>query len=511
LFKKILIANRGEIAVRVMRACRELGISTVAVYSEADRRSSHVRYADEAIAIGPTPARQSYLNIDRVVEAARASGAEAVHPGYGFLSENPAFARAVAEAGLTFIGPPPEAMERLGSKTAARDLAIGAGLPVVPGVQGLRDFEDVRRAAERIGFPIMLKAAAGGGGKGMRMVAAPEQLKGAWRDASSEALNAFGDETVFMEKLIEKPRHVEIQILGDHYGSLIHLGERECSLQRRHQKLMEECPSPLADEDLRQRMGETAVRLCRLAGYANAGTAEFLVDGGRKFYFLEVNARLQVEHPVTELVTAIDLVKEQILIAAGARLVIRQEDVAMRGAAIECRISAEDPARGFFPSPGLITALRMPEGPGIRNDSGVYEGWHVPLDYDPLMAKLIVWGRDRGEAIGRLRRALEEYEVGGLETTIPFFRHVLTDPDFLAGRLDTGLVNRILSAGGLTGRAARGMTGEAQTAGMLAAALEASLGPRVRGVNGLGPASGWKRAGREAQLHKWPLGSRRGC
>ncbi len=511
LFKKILVANRGEIAVRVMRACREMGIGTVAVYSEADRRSLHVRYADEAVAIGPAASRESYLNIARVVDAARSIGADAVHPGYGFLSENPAFARAVADARLTFIGPPPEAMERLGSKTGARDLAVGAGLPVVPGAQDLRSFEDVQEAAKRIGLPVMLKAAAGGGGKGMRTVTAPEHLKSAWRDACSEAYNAFGDDTIFIEKLIERPRHVEIQLLGDRYGNLIHLGERECSLQRRHQKVMEECPSPVADKDLRCRMGETAVRLGQLAGYWNAGTAEFLVDAQRNFYFLEVNARLQVEHPVTELVTGVDLVKEQIRIAAGERLTIRQEDVAMRGAAIECRISAEDPARDFFPSPGLITAWRLPEGPGVRNDSGVYEGWRVPLDYDPLMAKLIVWGGDRNEAAARLGRALDEYEVGGLETTIPFFRRVLKNEDFLAGRLDTGLVGRIIagsaperadheSAGGAGDR----VSSEAEIAAVLAAALEAGSAPRTPAVNGTSPSSAWKQAGREAQLHNWP-------
>jgi acetyl-CoA carboxylase biotin carboxylase subunit len=509
LFKKILIANRGEIAVRVMRACREMGIGTVAVYSEADRKSLHVRYADEAVAIGPAASRESYLNIQRVVDAAQRSGAEAVHPGYGFLSENPAFARAVGEARLTFIGPPPEAMERLGSKTAARDLAVGAGLPVVPGAQDLHSFEDVHEAVERICLPVMLKAAAGGGGKGMRMVTAPEQLKSAWRDASSEAYNAFGDETIFVEKLIERPRHVEIQLLGDCHGNLIHLGERECSLQRRHQKVMEECPSPVADEDLRQRMGETAVRLGKLAGYWNAGTAEFLVDADRNFYFLEVNARLQVEHPVTEFVTGVDLVKEQIRIAAGERLTIRQEDVVMRGAAIECRISAEDPSCDFFPSPGLITAWRMPEGPGVRNDSGVYEGWRVPLDYDPLMAKLIVSGRNREEAIARLGRALDEYQVGGVETGIPFFRRVLKNEDFLEGRLDTGLVGRIIASGDFAGTAgclseSRGAGAESALAAVLAAVLETGSGPRTPASNGIRPASPWKRAGRETQLHNWP-------
>ncbi|HUI44347.1 MAG TPA: acetyl-CoA carboxylase biotin carboxylase subunit, partial [Terriglobia bacterium] len=446
MFKKILVANRGEIAVRVMRACREMGIATVAVYSEADRKALHVRYADEAVAIGPAPSRESYLRIDRVVEAARARGADAVHPGYGFLSENPAFAWAVGEAGLTFIGPAPEAMERVGSKTAARDLVLGAGLPVVPGTHhNLESYNDLLEAAEAIGFPVMLKASAGGGGKGLRLVRSAEELESAWRNARSEAQNAFGDAAVYVEKLIERPRHVEIQILGDRHGHRVYLGERECSLQRRHQKVMEECPSPALDEDLRGRMGAAAVRVGELAGYWNAGTVEFLLDAEGNFYFLEVNARLQVEHPVTEMVTGLDLVKEQIRVAAGQPLAFRQEDVRLSGAAIECRISAEDPARDFFPSPGLITALHPPAGPGVRVDSGVYEGWRVPLDYDPLLAKLIVWGHDRTEARARLARALDEYEVGGVETTIPFFRRVLRHPDFIAGRLDTGLVGRVLA------------------------------------------------------------------
>ena len=524
MFKKILIANRGEIAVRVMRTCRDMGISTVAVYSEADRASLHVRYADEAIAVGPAPSRESYLRIDRVVQAALDGGADAVHPGYGFLSENPAFARAVTAAGLTFIGPKPEAMELLGSKTAARELAQSAHLPVVPGTdRNLETFDEIWRAAERIGFPVMLKAAAGGGGKGMRMVRAGKELEGAWRDARSEAQNAFGDPAVYIEKLIERPRHVEIQILGDHYGNIVHLGERECSLQRRHQKVMEESPSPALDADLRVRMGETAVEIGLLAGYWNAGTVEFLLDSERNFYFLEVNARLQVEHPVTELVTGLDLVKEQIRVAAGEPLGFTQEDVQARGAAIECRISAEDPARDFFPSPGLITGLRVPSGPGVRDDSGVYEGWRVPLDYDPLMAKLIVWGRDRQEAIARLRRALAEYQVSGVETTIPFFLRVLDDPEFLRGCLDTGLVGRILTAhessgahhavasGGEVVRQNGDLRSATELVAMLAAGLESKSNGAVRGTplqEGGAVRSSWKAAGRDVQLHRWPRGGR---
>ena len=533
MFRKILIANRGEIAVRVMRACREMGVRTVAVYSEVDRKALHVRYADEARPIGPAPSTESYLRIDRVVDAARASGADAVHPGYGFLSENPAFARAVADVGITFIGPSPEAMELLGSKTAARSLVAGAGLPVVPGTgQNPESLEEVRCAAESVGFPVMLKAAAGGGGKGIRLVRSAAQLESAWRDARSEAQNAFGDATVYVEKLIEQPRHVEIQVLGDQHGNLVYLGERECSLQRRHQKVMEECPSPAVDEGLRRRMGETAVRIAKLAGYYGAGTVEFLLDADQNFYFLEVNARLQVEHPVTEAVTGVDLVKQQIRVAAGEPLSLQQEDLQMRGAAIECRISAEDPAREFFPSPGMITALRAPAGPGVRDDSGVYEGWRVPLEYDPLMAKLIVWGRDREEAIARLRRALMEYEVTGVETTIPFFLRVLRNPDFLAGRLDTGLVGRILSQGAAAESAETPSRDAAKTmhreesggasrqepthAARLVAALAASLEMNSNGISKAHPAglvaapqeSRWKTEGREALLQQWPRGRR---
>ena len=535
MFKKMLIANRGEIAVRVMRACREMGIGTVAVYSEADRKALHVRRADEAVAIGPAPSTESYLRIDRIVDAARATGADAIHPGYGFLSENPAFARAVADAGIAFIGPPPEAMELLGSKTAARDLVAGAGLPVVPGSgRNPETFEELQHAVESIGFPVMLKAAAGGGGKGIRLVRSEGQLESAWRNARSEAQNAFGDPAVYVEKLIEQPRHVEIQVLGDQHGNLIYLGERECSLQRRHQKVMEECPSPAVDEVLRRRMGETAVRIAKLAGYYNAGTVEFLLDAGRNFYFLEVNARLQVEHPVTEVVTGVDLVKQQIQVAAGVPLDFGQEDVHLRGAALECRISAEDPAREFFPAPGLISVLHTPAGPGVRDDSGVYQGWRVPLEYDPLMAKLIVWGRDRREAIARLRRALLEYEVIGVETTIPFFFRVLQNPDFLAGRLDTGLVGRILAQGDVVpgespsdGTPGIAHPGEADGtpaqdpphAARLVAMLAASLEMRSNGApkaSAAGPsapaaasgASEWKIEGREAQLQRWPRGRR---
>jgi acetyl-CoA carboxylase biotin carboxylase subunit len=503
MFRKVLIANRGEIAVRVMRACREMGIRTVAVFSEVDRASLHVRYADEAYPIGPAPSTESYLRIDRIIDVAQRCGADAVHPGYGFLAENPEFARACQQAGVVFIGPPVAAMELMGSKTASRRVLIEAGVPVVPGTdRDLESYSEVEQAAASIGFPVMLKASAGGGGKGLRLVSSPQELESAYGTARSEAQNAFNDPSVYVEKYIEHPRHVEIQILGDLHGNLVHLGERECSLQRRHQKVMEECPSPLMDDVLRGRMGETAVRVGKLAGYANAGTVEFLVDRERNFYFLETNTRLQVEHPVTEIVVGIDLVKEQLRIAAGEVLRIRQEDVEMRGAAIECRIYAEDPSNNFFPCPGTISRLQAPRGPGVRTDSGVYEGWTVPLEYDPLLAKLVAWGGDRQEAIARLRRALDEYEVFGIETTIPFFRRVLDHPAFLAGEIDTGFIDRALAEGTLS---VQESSPDEERVALLAAALDAwqqcskpaTHEPQTR-------ASEWKMAGREALLDRWP-------
>jgi acetyl-CoA carboxylase, biotin carboxylase subunit len=500
VFRKILIANRGEIAVRIMRACREMNIPTVAVYSEVDRKSLHVRYADEAYPIGPAPSRESYLRIDRVLEAARLSGAEAIHPGYGFLAENPEFARACEQAGIVFIGPPFGAMELMGSKTAARHALIQAGLPVVPGSdQNLEDFAEIARVADQIGYPVMLKASAGGGGKGLRMVPEKSELESAYRNARSEAQNAFNDSAVYLEKFIEQPRHVEIQIFGDRHGNLIYLGERECSLQRRHQKVLEECPSPVVGEDLRRRMGETAVRIGKLAGYWNAGTVEFLLDPKGDFYFLEMNTRLQVEHPVTELVFGVDLVKEQIRVAAGERLSWKQEDLQRRGAAIECRIYAEDPANNFFPSPGVITRLQVPAGPGVRRDSGVYEGWRVPLDYDPLLSKLAVWATTREEAIARLKRALGEYEIEGIQTTIPFFRRVLEHADFVAGRLDTGFIDRVLAAGLMQDEPA---SEDEENVAVIAAMLEAErTAPKTSTATSGG---GWKQTGRSAALHGYP-------
>ena len=503
MFTKVLIANRGEIAVRVMRACRELDIRTVAVYSDVDRKALHVRYADEAYPIGPALSTESYLRIDRMIEVARRSGAEAIHPGYGFLAENPDFARACADAGLVFIGPPVAAMELMGSKTASRRALMQAGLPVVPGTdRNLETLEEVERVAGEIGYPVMLKASAGGGGKGLRLVFAPEELASAYRNARSEAQNAFNDPAIYLEKYLERPRHIEIQILGDQHGNLIYLGERECSLQRRHQKVMEECPSPLVDDDLRHRMGKTAVRIGKLAGYFNAGTVEFLVNQKREFYFLEMNTRLQVEHPVTEMVMGIDMVKEQLRIAAGEPLRWRQEDVRLRGAALECRIYAEDPANNFFPSPGLIQRLQAPRGPGIRSDSGVYEGWTVPLEYDPLLAKLVVWGNDRAEAVARLRRALSEYEVFGIKTTIPFFRRVVDHADFVAGRIDTGFIDRALAEGILSEDEP---SAELERVALLAAALDASR-QWSRRSRPAPPAreSAWKTAGRDALLNRWP-------
>src|SRR5689334_23640981 len=444
MFRKVLIANRGEIAIRIIRACRELGIVPVAVYSEADAESLHVRMADEAICIGPAASAESYLNIDRVVSAAVTTKADAVHPGYGFLAENASFAQAVAAAGLTFIGPPVEAMEIMGSKTSARRAAIEAGVPIVPGtVEALQSSEEASRTAAEFGYPVMLKAAAGGGGKGMRLVADEHDLRSAFETAKAEAAAAFGDSSLYLEKAVERPRHIEIQIFADNHGHVVHLGERECSIQRRHQKVIEECPSPINDPDLRQRMGEAAVKIARAVDYSGAGTVEFLLsDTTREFYFLEMNTRLQVEHPVTELVTGFDLVREQFSVAAGAPLSFTQEDVHWTGHAIECRIYAEDPANNFFPSPGTITHLREPAGPGVRIDSGVTRLAEVSIYYDPMIAKLAVWGRTRYEAIERLRRALDEYEVSGITTTLPFFREVARDEEFVSVHLDTGFITR---------------------------------------------------------------------
>ena len=447
MFKKLLIANRGEIAVRILRACRDLGITGVAVYSDADRASLHVRIADEAYPIGPAPSRESYLRIDKLMEIARRAGCDALHPGYGFLAENPELPRACAAAGVVFVGPSAEAMERLGSKTAARELAYRAGVPMVPGVrEPIPQLEAARSIADEIGYPVLLKAVAGGGGKGMRVVSGVNELPAAWRDAASEALNAFGDARVYIEKYLNRARHIEMQIFGDSQGNVLYLGERECSVQRRHQKVIEEAPSPFMTAELRREMGKAAVRLAREAGYTNAGTAEFLVDANHKFYFLEVNTRLQVEHPVTEAVTGLDLVKLQLLVALGEPLPFTQSDVSLRGHAMECRIYAEDPENHFFPSPGEIITWRAPHGPGIRVDEGVYSGWTVPGDYDPLLAKLIAWGADRSETIARLERALKELQVTGIRANAILFQKVLADADFREGSIHTRWLDERLTS-----------------------------------------------------------------
>jgi acetyl-CoA carboxylase biotin carboxylase subunit len=445
MLKKILIANRGEIAVRVIRACHEMGIAAVVVYSDVDRAALHVRKADEAYPIGAPAAAESYLNIQKILDVAKRSGADAIHPGYGFLSENAKFAQACADASVKFIGPTAAAMEAMGSKTRARQAMEKAGVPFVPGTsRGVASAEEAEQVAARIGYPVMLKAAAGGGGKGMRLVHAAAQLKSSLEGARSEAERSFGDSEVYIEKAIVNPRHIEMQVLADEHGNTVYLGERECSLQRRHQKVLEEAPSPIVDADMRRRMGEVAVRVAQAANYTNAGTVEFLVDQEKNFYFLEMNTRLQVEHPVTELVTGLDLVHLQIRIAAGEKLPFKQEDVSIRGHAIECRIYAEDPDNNYFPSPGKISLLMEPSGPGIRTDGGMYEGWTVPIEYDPLLAKLIGYGADREQAIARLTRALGEYFVGGIKTNIVLFRRILRDPDFRAARLDTGFLDRML-------------------------------------------------------------------
>jgi acetyl-CoA carboxylase biotin carboxylase subunit len=440
--RKLLVANRGEIAVRIARTCRELGIRTVAVYSDADRDSLHVRYADEARRIGPPPSTESYLNIEAVLDAARDAGADSVHPGYGFLAENAEFARRCEEEGLVFVGPTPDAVALMGDKAAARRVAGQAGVPIVPGSEPMSSDNDALREAKRIGFPLLVKAVAGGGGKGMRIVDSPPELKAALRQARSEASSSFGNSSVYLERCLHQPRHIEFQIVADEAGSVAHLLERECSIQRRHQKLIEECPSPRLDSDLRRRMGEAAVAVARAGQYRNAGTVEFLLDGEGNFYFLEVNARLQVEHPVTEMVVGLDLVKLQLDIAAGRSLPFSQEEIRPRGWAMEFRIVAEDPYQDFLPCPGRIEFLRPPGGPGVREDSGVFAGWEVTPHYDPLIAKLIVWGDDRRSCLARAERALREYRVEGISTTLPFFQRVVQDPQFVAGEMDVGYIDR---------------------------------------------------------------------
>jgi acetyl-CoA carboxylase, biotin carboxylase subunit len=502
MFRKILIANRGEIAVRILRACRELGIRSVAVFSDVDRKSLHVRLADEAYPIGPAPSGESYLRIDKLMDVARRAGCDALHPGYGFLAENPALPRACSEVGVTFIGPSAEAMEALGSKTAGRQLARRSDVPTVPGTNDPIDsLEQAQALTENMGFPVLLKAVAGGGGKGMRVVKAPAELAGALRDASSEAQNSFGDGRVYLEKYLVKPRHVEIQILADVHGRVVSLGERECSVQRRHQKVIEEAPSPIMTPDLRKKMGDAAVRLARAGGYTNAGTVEFLVDASLDFYFLEVNTRLQVEHPVTEQVTGLDLVKLQIAIAAGHRLPFAWETITPRGHAMEVRLYAEDPDNNFFPSPGKIVSRHTPSGPGVRLDDGVYEGWTVPNDYDPLLSKLIAWGNSREETIARLRRALEEYTVSGIKTNTALFRRILSEPEFVSGEIYTTWLDEMLKR---TPHSAIEETND-EAAAIGAALWQATQsGATATDVSAKGDdeSSRWKSAGRRQQLDR---------
>ena len=444
MFKKVLIANRGEIAVRIIRACRELGVRTVAVFSEPDRESLHAMIADEAICIGPAKSADSYLNIKAILAACELTGAEAVHPGFGFLSENAGFARMCARCGVTFIGPSPEAMTLMGDKATAKQTMKKAGVPVVPGSDGLiESVEEAKALAEEIGYPVMVKASAGGGGRGIRRVDRPEDLEDAIVNAKQEAKSFFGDDGVYLEKFIVDPRHVEIQLLADQYGNTVYLGERDCSLQRRNQKMVEECPSPIMTPELRARMGEAAVRAAKACGYENAGTVEFLLSGDQ-FYFMEMNTRIQVEHPVTEFVTGMDLVKMQIRIAAGEELPFKQEDIRLTGHAIECRINAENPAQGFRPSPGRITALHMPGGPGIRIDTAVYSGYEITPYYDSMIAKLIAYAPTREEALKKMNWALAEFLVEGVDTNIDFQLKLLRDPDVEAGNYDIGFLGRNL-------------------------------------------------------------------
>ena len=450
MIRKVLIANRGEIAVRVIRACREMGIRTVAVFSEADRLSLHARMADEAYPIGKAPSTESYLVQECLIATAKKSGADAIHPGYGFLAENADFAEAVEKTGLLWVGPPAEAIRLMGDKTIARQRMKAAGVPTVPGtLEPISDESDAIVTADEIGFPVLLKAAAGGGGKGMRIVPRKEDFDSALRTARSEARSAFGDDRVYIEKYLKNPRHIEFQILADKFGHVIHLGERECSIQRRHQKVVEESPSVLLTPEMRAQMGEAAVKAAQACGYQNAGTIEFLVDSHLNYYFLEMNTRLQVEHPVTEETTGIDLVKEQLKIASGIPLSYSQEEIRRHGHAIEVRIYAEDPASNFMPSAGKIQFLRPPNGPGVREDSGIYEGFEVSLFYDPILSKLIVWGRDRNEAIARMVRALKEYQIYGIHTTIPFGLMVMQNKNFQSGNFDTGFVEKEFGKGAL--------------------------------------------------------------
>ena len=501
MFEKVLIANRGEIALRIIRACHELGIRTVAVFSDADAHAPHVREADEAVNIGPPPSSQSYLLGDAIIDVARRYGAQAIHPGYGFLSEREWFARAVRDAGIVWIGPPAEAIAAMGSKTAARTLAVANGVPVVPGTtEALRDADAARDVALKYGYPVLLKAAAGGGGKGMRVVRAEKDLESSLDAARREAKNAFGDDAVYVEKYIEGPRHVEIQIIADTHGNCLSLGERECSVQRRHQKMVEEAPSVAVSHELRREMGETAVRAARAAGYVNAGTCEFLLDKDGKFYFLEMNTRLQVEHPVTELVTGIDLVQWQLRVAAGEALPFKQDEIQPKGWAIECRITSEDASNGFLPSTGRVSYLHLPSGPGVRWDGGIEAGSEIGLHYDPMLAKLIVWAPDRMLAIERMQRALLELTIEGVETSRDFHLRLMEDDEFRRGAIEIQWLERRLDS-----LVSVRPPEETRRAAAIAAALLADRdrnrgAPVVRVESGV-PTDGWRKAGRVEGLH----------
>ena len=491
MFKKILIANRGEIAVRVMRTCRDMGIPSVAVYSEPDATALHARYADEAYCIGPAPATESYLNAAKIIETALACGAEAIHPGYGFLSEQSDFARACAQAGIVFIGPSPETLHMLGDKVQARVIAERAGVPSVPGSDGRVSPIEALDLAPKIGFPLLIKAAAGGGGKGIRRVESAADLEASLRVAAAEALASFNDDGLYLERYLDPVRHIEVQVLADAHGHVVHLGERECSVQRRSQKVLEESPSVAVDLPTRQRLGEAAVAIARESGYVNAGTVEFLMDKEGDFYFIEANARLQVEHPVTELVTGLDLVQEQLLIAAGGPLTFEQKDIELRGWAIECRITAEDAASGFMPSLGRISHLAEPSGPGVRVDSSLFTGMEVGPHYDSLVSKLCVWGADRTQALARLRRAIDEYQISGVKTTLPFHRDLINHPGFIAGEIETRFLDR---------NTLGSEPHEAGEAALLAAALlshsRRTSGSTSAGVTKPAKATGWRESAR---------------
>jgi acetyl-CoA carboxylase, biotin carboxylase subunit len=496
--KRVLVANRGEIAVRVIRTLRDLGLTSIAVYSDPDRAALHVRLADEAWRVGPGLARESYLHVPRLLEVARRAGADAIHPGYGFLSENAAFAQAVVDAGITFIGPPPGVIAALGDKLSARAIAERAGAPLVPGSPGaLASLEEARGVAGRLGYPLMLKAAAGGGGKGMRVLRDPGELESALALVRGEAQAAFGDDAVYLERFVERPRHVEAQILADAHGNVAFLGERDCSIQRRHQKVVEETPSTLFTPAIRERFAEAACAIARAAGYVNAGTVEFIADPSGAFWFLEVNTRLQVEHPVTEMCTGLDLVAEQIRIADGQRLDLPASALEPRGAAIQCRLYAEDPMRGFLPGAGTISRLRLPAGPGVRADAGVEHGFRVPMEYDPLIAKIISWGGDRAEALARMRRALEETVVEGVPSNVAFHRWLLALPEFVAGDVHTGLLAERFSP------AAMAATPETEEIALLAASLHAHEKARsVRPVDRPAGGAAWKFADRAAPARR---------